>query len=85
MQTYEKNNKEIRKLKTFLITSGSIITPLSAVAFLVACHEKEQPKKEIEQKPNTSLDSTKETITPEFPSFKTKIHFLVNINMKKHP
>ncbi len=63
MQTYEKNNKEIRKLKTFLITSGSIITPLSAVAFLVACHEKEQPKKEIEQKPNTSLDSTKETIT----------------------
>ncbi|WP_341517465.1 hypothetical protein [Mesomycoplasma ovipneumoniae] len=22
---------------------------------------------------------------PEFPSFKTKIHFLVNINMKKHP
>ncbi|WNM17114.1 DUF31 family protein [Mesomycoplasma ovipneumoniae] len=67
----EKNNKEIRKLKTFLIASGSIVTPLSAVAFLVACHEKEQPKvtkpnkpkKEIEQKPSTSSDSTKETIT----------------------
>ncbi|MDW2861362.1 hypothetical protein [Mesomycoplasma ovipneumoniae] len=57
----KKNNKEIRKLKTFLITSGSIVTPLSAVAFLVACHEEEQPKvtkpnkpkNEIEQKPNT--------------------------------
>ncbi len=24
-------------------------------------------------------------LIPEFPSFKTKIHFLVNINMKKHP
>ncbi|WNM13984.1 MIP family Ig-specific serine endopeptidase [Mesomycoplasma ovipneumoniae] len=67
----KKNNKEIRKLKTFLITSGSIVTPLSAVAFLVACHEEEQPKvtkpnkpkNEIEQKPNTSSDSTKETIT----------------------
>ncbi|MDW2933199.1 MIP family Ig-specific serine endopeptidase [Mesomycoplasma ovipneumoniae] len=59
----KKNNKEIRKLKTFLITSGSIVTPLSVVAFLVACHEKEQPKKDIEQKPNTSSDSTKETIT----------------------
>ncbi|MCN0158005.1 DUF31 family protein [Mesomycoplasma ovipneumoniae] len=56
----KKNNKEIRKLKTFLITSGSIVTPLSAVAFLVACHEKEQPKV---TKPNTSSDNTKETIT----------------------
>ncbi len=60
MQTYKKNNKEIRKLKTFLITSGSIVAPLSAMAFLVACHEKEQPKV---TKPNASLDSTKETIT----------------------
>ncbi|WHF53299.1 MIP family Ig-specific serine endopeptidase [Mesomycoplasma ovipneumoniae] len=59
----KKNNKEIGKLKTFLIISGSIVTPLSVVAFLVACHEKEQPKKVIEQKPNTSLDSAKETIT----------------------
>ncbi|WP_337892233.1 MIP family Ig-specific serine endopeptidase [Mesomycoplasma ovipneumoniae] len=67
----KKNNKEIGKLKTFLIISGSIVTPLSSVAFLVACHEKEQPKvtkpnkpkKEIEQKPSTSSDSTKETIT----------------------
>ncbi|MDW2926859.1 MIP family Ig-specific serine endopeptidase [Mesomycoplasma ovipneumoniae] len=66
-----KNNKEIRKLKTFLITSVSIVTPLSAVAFLVACHEKEQPKvtksnkpkKVIEQKPNISSGSTKEIIT----------------------
>ncbi|WP_341504293.1 MIP family Ig-specific serine endopeptidase [Mesomycoplasma ovipneumoniae] len=56
----KKNNKEIRKLKTFLITSGSIVAPLSAMAFLVACHEKEQPKV---TKPNASLDSTKETIT----------------------
>ncbi|MDO6829829.1 MIP family Ig-specific serine endopeptidase [Mesomycoplasma ovipneumoniae] len=56
----KKNNKEIGKLKTFLIISGSIVTPLSAVAFLVACHEKEQPKV---TKPNTSSDSTKETVT----------------------
>ncbi|EXU61338.1 MIP family Ig-specific serine endopeptidase [Mesomycoplasma ovipneumoniae] len=56
----KKNNKEITKFKTFLITSGSIVTPLSAVALLVACHEKEQPKV---TKPNASLDSTKETIT----------------------
>ncbi|WP_143825242.1 hypothetical protein [Mesomycoplasma ovipneumoniae] len=27
----------------------------------------------------------KKAKTPEFPSFKAKIHFLVNINMKKHP
>ncbi|WNM16305.1 MIP family Ig-specific serine endopeptidase [Mesomycoplasma ovipneumoniae] len=56
----KKNNKEIGKLKIFLIISGSIVTPLSAVAFLVACHEKEQPKV---TKPNTSSDSTKETVT----------------------
>ncbi|MHA0314761.1 MIP family Ig-specific serine endopeptidase [Mesomycoplasma ovipneumoniae] len=56
----KKNNKEIRKLKTFLITSTSIVAPLSAVVFLVACHEKEQPKV---TKPNTSSDNTKETIT----------------------
>ncbi|MDW2930826.1 DUF31 family protein [Mesomycoplasma ovipneumoniae] len=56
----KKNNKEIRKLKTFLITSASIVAPLSAVVFLVACHEKEQPKV---TKPNTLSDSTKQTIT----------------------
>ncbi|WP_044286203.1 MIP family Ig-specific serine endopeptidase [Mesomycoplasma ovipneumoniae] len=47
-------------MKTFLITSGLIVTPLSVAAFLVACHEKEQPKA---TKPNALLDSTKETIT----------------------
>ncbi|WP_341489947.1 MIP family Ig-specific serine endopeptidase [Mesomycoplasma ovipneumoniae] len=47
-------------MKTFLITSTSIVAPLSAVVFLVACHEKEQPKV---TKPNTSSDNTKETIT----------------------
>ncbi|WP_337896246.1 hypothetical protein [Mesomycoplasma ovipneumoniae] len=69
------NNKNIKKIiglsSLTNLTFASLLISVPVITVI--------SQKNWHQKDSTSL------AYPEFPSFKAKIHFLVNLNMKKHP